>query len=785
MRHDKLNHEASTNLNRGVGMQRSVLVRINQAVPAISDGIKQQILQIIGNPQAHLKVVTYSHQLDLIDAYSRRVDMLGKAFAFAIAAHRYTAPAKFKLHDEALNAHVNGIINAFKIKIKFAASYQDKLELCQAKLESLFQHLVILFGSEFNHTLDVAARILSRSEDYVLMREEKPALVTLVPHNFANDNAYVLMAEVPQCPFSATMIQEFIAAKPKSARLPEWYRAMNHDEQLLFDYFMRDLTQDNFIEQVQSIPSKFRMIPGVPNFAKHILAVIDQNGNVLQKFIPRYRSSMISPRDFIKVDERGHRELRQKMTLANAEHLLRLEIDARLQSKFPQNEACPRASVEEYLQEYAKDRLHLIQTLISPVIGSKLFIPDRHLHQDKVGAIKTINENGIELSFRGETYRVPLHVFDTNHALNMARHIVPTGTLFEVGSTSSAITDLIIAARKIQESLQGGDSPSLILRLKIISEAISELESLVSDFAVGDPFHRELHIAGLEELIVSTLAGYACGSCVSGKDRKGLEALYVDAMLLYVMKYHAVPKYNDTEANRNNFIKIFVDLYLSHHQEEYASLNAPGAVGIKTPDNYLPQDILNLIKQKSDQDSIFAQSDRLASNNELHKLLKTMGESEHMQLKANIVTHFQGYQINYFFDHYNGESVLKEWLKYLRDVIHDQRWESKGFSLFDTATMPKGIAILRSILRKDLRLAECDRSQLKIIFNVITEEAQKRGNLGLGRDAATKELYALIASLSAAVIGDPAEIDIAAQCGHVLQMLSPENGQSSATRYSM
>jgi hypothetical protein len=139
-------------------------------------------------------------------------------------------------------------------------------------------------------------------------------------------------------------------------------------------------------------------------------------------------------------------------------------------------------------------------------------------------------------------------------------------------------------------------------------------------------------MAALEEFIVTRLGGISYGSCVSGKDRKGLETIYTDAMELYLHTRRRLPRYDDISRSpeeRRIFVEIFADLFVSRHQQNSAGLNALGSDGIKTPELYLPDDIQQAIKARNPQ--LLAESDRLASNNELDKLLKKGKHNEHLK----------------------------------------------------------------------------------------------------------------------------------------------------------
>lgn len=131
----------------------------------------------------------------------------------------------------------------------------------------------------------------------------------------------------------------------------------------------------------------------------------------------------------------------------------------------------------------------------------------------------------------------------------------------------------------------------------IVLDAMSSLMTI--DRLEVENRNRPLFKACLIQILVDKTGGNAYGSCKSGKDRKGMETLHTDAMLIYQRLHGKLPHYNDNAEDRKIFVEMFVDLYFSRHLHETASQNAPGARGIKEMTNNLPKDILAEINKRS------------------------------------------------------------------------------------------------------------------------------------------------------------------------------------------
>ncbi len=111
------------------------------------------------------------------------------------------------------------------------------------------------------------------------------------------------------------------------------------------------------------------------------------------------------------------------------------------------------------------------------------------------------------------------------------------------------------------------------------------------------PLNRrdEFFYASLEQIIVERIGGLPYGSCKSGKDRKGTEILHTDAMYDYFSRYGELPHYEDNTVKRNNFCRIFSELYFTRHQQQNAQENAPGSLGLKGVHKSLPDDLKEII----------------------------------------------------------------------------------------------------------------------------------------------------------------------------------------------
>lgn len=514
-------------------------------------------------------------------------------------------------------------------------------------------------------------KALSSAEEYATLMHGRSVLCTVTPIAGAgafDTSEYMIQLETPQSPLSKQKQQEFlrlaqaltINLNPPDA--PLWYRIMPDSEKKLFRYALNfptpAQTAEDIAERVQAISSKHRTIPGLANFSRHTYVVMDEKGRVKVEN-SRLRSSMVSSRDIQKIEKQmtGWRA-RLKKPRAEIEKLkkefaaLRVEIakDNIIQIIDTQT---PFAIAEISKNTRLSNGMVvtvpvLMQTLITP---ANLAGPDSGLLNDKDAAIAELRKDKYN---HFQPYKTPdgtiisiqYEIISTNHPLNYGRYLTPTGQLKDKESvkTGRNIEDVSRLILLLHERDRERDDD----KLRAVADGLKkELEKS------GRGEDREIYLAAMEELAVSLMNGVSYGSCVSGKDRKGMETIYADALHEYFTHYYDadVKAQNDamrttqaewtpeapglppstSGANENDlqsqrrkeFVRLFTNAFITFHQHENAGQNSPGSEALKTAEFYLPKDIIESIKEATKNPAIHKQSDRHASNNEISTIKVT------------------------------------------------------------------------------------------------------------------------------------------------------------------
>lgn len=158
---------------------------------------------------------------------------------------------------------------------------------------------------------------------------------------------------------------------------------------------------------------------------------------------------------------------------------------------------------------------------------------------------------------------------------------------------AEVINQFIQHAKKIYNAVLEQNNPAnanKLLKLRLAIQALEEVKKL----APIPNRNRNLFFAALLDVTTRLMGGVSTGNCKSSKDRKGMEQLYADAILIYFAKFKKFPRYNDQESDRGFFIQICCDLYRSGHQLKVADANSPGSSGAKD-DGTLDKDVLEAL----------------------------------------------------------------------------------------------------------------------------------------------------------------------------------------------
>lgn len=517
----------------------------------------------------------------------------------------------YKKNSHKLIEFLNSYANTYRQKI--AHLKNNAIDTYQNILSEYTRLILDLLIKEVDMDKKEAIHYLGRAEEFALAKKPRPALCTIKKLSHDDKNEYYVMLDKPENPFYLKVNHEFEWIKSeKLSGYPQWYLALDpHEKDLI-----KNMLQSNV--EINCISSKLRIIPIPANYGTHTL-ITYMNSN-LTVHPDEIRLSHIGSRDVKDI------ELRKEYAIRNLRHVIFSSVENKIK------ELKKLGNVNSNDQDEIVIPI-LFQTLITP-----WWSPDKELDWDKQYATAIIQNLLDQQKYSINGVKIKFQIISTNHPLNYAKHLpVDSSTVKQVKKFIN-----ICSTYRRDNSL--------------LDAVLSELEAIVEYKNMDGSL--QLHIVGLEQLAISLCGGISIGSCVSGKDRKGVELMYTDAMKIYHEKYKQVLTYQDIQENNNPkqkaFAEIFAEIYCSRHLQTSAGQNSPGSNGIKTPDMYLPEFLKNAIKAWYENatktniiyahkaESCFKESEILASNNEI-KVIINSGKSNKRNMidSVKIIEYFK------------------------------------------------------------------------------------------------------------------------------------------------
>lgn len=570
-------------------------------------------------------------------------------------------PANHLAKREQLKTAVNKLHSDSAKKIRDSSTIEESKRL----LDEFLCKVTLVLEDNIAMNSTKIAKQLSIAERVKTWEGGRKPLITVSANSDSEQLIYQI--EVPRCDLTYFQKKEFVDLLTQPEKdYPKWFKVMPAWEQKYLLAHLRnpDATMDNINSKILSIPTALRHVPGLANYSEHILRIYNKEPDGqyhLAVESRRERSGIVCPVDLYKKDENVER---QRLTDDNVAQLITSTLKERALrylEKWPQTSQPIKLPI-------------LVQTLLSPGVLSALLNggsnnnsmmienkneairklkeafanPTTEAHQNFFSQLGLdVNSSGMitYTNDSGKSITVEPVIVSTNHSVNIWR-ILPVPLKQEEKTPNNNNAKTLLEAANEFVSVHQNDA-SAKNDIDILLNAMKDYQTTPS--LAPARRHRPLFLSSLEQIIAEKSGGVGYGSCKSGKDRKGMETLHTDAMLVYQSRYHVLPKYNDTPENREKFVAIFVELYQTYHHQEVASLNASGSRGLKELNHILPEDIQEALGSKLLKEANFMGSLNKVKN----KLLKKRKEKIRLKKELQDDTALQ--------------SVLS--LRYLRDKM--------------------------------------------------------------------------------------------------------------------
>ncbi len=411
--------------------------------------------------------------------------------------------------------------------------------------------------------------------------------------------------------------------KPK----PAWFLKLHPFEQ----WYIKNkaLAVEKAEDTLLSVPSTLRNIFGLANYSEHQLTIKDAQIPINSK---RARSAVVVPADLL---ERRTNAEDEKIIIDITQRNIAQLIMAELEARYP--------AEEKYNNNEPKSVPILLQTLLSDGLYGRVISDERDI-------VKYKNEAAGKIIKAFENIKKNKDVFRSKTFLEDLGFSIEDDGKLKVGNKSIYI-EIILSNIPINEARHGrygGSRPKINAEILAIAENSEKsiVQAALTEYkddqgTAGNNYN--LFKASLEQIIIDQCGGISHGSCRSGKDRKTMEILHTDAMLVYYALYGMFPRHSDKKDSdaRKNFVDIFVKLYFTYLHHDMADQNAPGSFGIKSIEGILPKDILSAIKEKDPQE--IENNKKYSSLNRIKKrsVPKKLLEQDEQLVRNNLLLDLQ------------------------------------------------------------------------------------------------------------------------------------------------
>lgn len=456
------------------------------------------------------------------------------------------------------------------------------------------------------------------------IRESK---ITVTISNIpGNQNYTIVQFDIPVL----SRTSEQYAELTRFQQNPYWFTKLPYWEQL----FWKDISAD--IQNAQDIscvlftqPSTIRNYPDLPFYMHHGILIFDQQNQTLLRKAVRCRSSIVSPYNL-----KENRAERQRLTKQNIYQLVSNEL--------------PIALIRE-LRTFMR---HRNGPIVVPVLYQTLLsnlkidgVGENQMLRDKMEEFEEFKETFSAL-LSGENRQIELVFINTNYAINNADEAKPLGKVLgnpinNAGSIKSIIYSvkrylssieekarmlniqnqyvqhfgqLLIALGNLEncefnanfyqqvknniiaviDALLIAGVGELETKIKFVLQIFKNYLQLQCILQADPQLAKNLFIAALESSLITAVGGLVFSSCKSGKDRNALLQISVDAIEIHFILHGSIPDF--TQAT-NDYNTILTCLFESGHQQIMASLNAQGAVGLKSVQEVLPGNVFNMLQR--------------------------------------------------------------------------------------------------------------------------------------------------------------------------------------------
>lgn len=628
-------------------MKKSILLRLPQGLN-LSKGLALSLQKIF---QQNIMVVQHeTSSVDLGACYERRKRSLYHAFLFIMRAIPLVSDSEPEVHQflswclaESKPAD-NASLNAHQMALSKYITY-------------LIEAIMFYWGPFYTQAIEW----LEKAEQYVLLEQGRSDLATLSVIEVRNEKRVILQWEKQLPPCSPETLQELEIIRDNSEvdQMPAWFRLLPPYERQFLKTILQDSENASIEDLITFIPSGLSSIPALADFSEHHLLVLSEEGNLVKNFTKRITSGTPVTSDMeIQIGSLGDI------------HCLR-----NLRQVYHQVEglAWSIQTVSHHMKF-----LSGYMPFSGLLFGTFLYLQ----------LCKSLMDLKEEMP--------AMEVYFTNHPLTPQTDFLDSHLpLYEDGSAGD-FEECSVFLEGVERRLTKNKTENSSLQ-KLKQQYQDLLYPLMKPLSYSIYYSRAMWLLSLENALFMQNDGISYGIYEHGKDKKALQIIHTNTILLYETFYGVWPSIQDLGSDRQDFNNLLAHLFQTKHFQALAEQSVPGRFGIRNVSRYWLPDTLEAIANLAG-DKIFEVENRLALNYKMEVSIGEKKPSWDQQYMPCLVRSIQLSEENRLtlLAHLN-DLVKDESLWILKKRYNPGIWQE---------TLPVGVEDMRIILNSGLSAAE-------------------------------------------------------------------------------
>lgn len=457
----------------------------------------------------------------------------------------------------------------FEVIKETALQFSRKLEIANNKYKqfnfklgryTLVKELQQLL-SQFQTIAGISLKDILLGEAFWQWQVFEPLVLSSISSVHISNNQFieVLQKDTPQTyPLSSEQLIQW--QQIFESRKPQWFLDLPNWAQHAL------LNAGDGLRRV--MPITYRGLPGLANTTIHEFQIN------MSKYGPQQTYRLAVPVPYLM----NNRQERLESTLGNIQQILNYWLQQEKLSDAMQNYW--GYTHDSLLGKSIKKPLLVLSLLTgkgqSSILGKILDIFGFSINNNNSVLVDESNQSYLSFFNKYPEYEKNYEVFIQEVGINYFRSAQPT---YVNPNFLGFLEDFVQDIQKYQNEI----SIENTTKIHALQEILRTIKAhrVLNDSELTQGRNKNLYLAALYDVAVRLTGGVSIGNCKSSKDRKGIELLYADAMLVFYHAHGVFPAYADQENARRDFLIICKALFDSGHILKVINQNLVGCPGLK------------------------------------------------------------------------------------------------------------------------------------------------------------------------------------------------------------